>query len=248
METKDINTHNNVSNQINIVHHHYGGVLKISSLKYIDQLDPSNNPWNGTKRNLLNRLRSNYNIGEDEYVNTILRGDKNLSKICEAPRCSNHIPQYLDPRTRGNKTCSASCKFSKIQLELSSKGLHGAQGISNPFNDLNHQSKANKTKFINQFGDKLLAYLYVTNSHNGFIKFGITTTPHRRGTYGLYKDEIQNIGLYKSIHILRSGSVEWIAELEYQIKVTMKLKELDSNEIIVHLRLKELLEIVRNYK
>jgi hypothetical protein len=220
-----------------------GEVLKLNNTRYVDQLDSNPNPWNGSKKMLIKRLSDTYGINELQYVNLILRGDIESYKICENDRCENIIHQYLPDKQRRNKTCSSSCKISKIQKDLSSQGLHGAQLETSKLRDNSVIYKASKGKILT-YGPWRMGVLYLTH-HNGLIKFGITTDINKR------KQSFMNGNsqtFYQKVHVLKRDKLSVLSEIEYDIKMTLDPLELTRNsEIIPWDHLKQLINIVKKY-
>lgn len=249
------------------VTHGVGTILKLTSVRYVDQLDSSINPWVGSKRNLITRLRELYNLNEFEYYNLLVRGDKDNYRKCTNSNCNNLINDSISSKHR-LINCSQSCQVSVQQSNRYLNGTHVTQLHPNLFTDTclkaSHESTRNKcslgvhpfqdrkvihkssrSRFINRFDNRgLTAYFYLTSNNKGFIKFGITTAKYGRSSlhFNGYKE------FYKSIHIIRSGSIKSIAELEYQIKIKFDQYNLDSTEIILESQLKNVLNFIKKYK
>lgn len=247
-----------------------GSISKVTLRNYIDQIDPNHPPWIGPKNQLIPRILKLYNLTESEYINIIIRGDKDSYRICNNPACNGNIHEHLPCSPK--LSCSLSCRTASSNLKLSAVGNHNTQlrikagthtfQVDNPVHksviegshnfqttyewQRSNRYLADRNKFINQFESRnLSAYFYLTGNNQGLIKFGITTSGHYR-KYNRNKNP--SVGFYKTIHMIRSGSIVDIAELEYQIKLKMNPWELGSTEIIPISRLKELIKIIKSNK
>lgn len=215
-----------------IVHQFQGSIHKLSRATYLDQLDGSLKPYSGTRNNLIERLNTTYELTESEYVNLVLRGDKDHYLKCL--NCNSNLHHKLVKS--GRPYCNQSCQISAQQKQLHKEGRHPInhsdnsieirsklsahaslqmQNGTHALQFLDSKNKAERERFISQFtGRGLRAHLYVTY-FDYKIKFGITTSK-----YGRKHDNRRPLnGFYKSMHILRSSDkIDRIAELEYQIK------------------------------
>jgi hypothetical protein len=220
-----------------------GEVLKLNNTRYVDQLDNSSNPWSGSRNKLIKRLKDEYGLTELQYVNLVMRGDENSYKICENPECENILNEYLPYKTRMNKTCNSSCKFSKIQKDLSSKGLHGAQLETSKLRDNSVIYKASKGKILT-YGPNRSGVLYLTH-YKDKIKFGVTTDINKRKQSFMEKG---STGFYENIHIIKRDKLSVLSEVEYDIKMTIDpLKITGNSEMIQWSQLKQLINIIKKY-
>lgn len=150
--------------------------------------------------------------------------------------------------------------FKSFQLKGTNSGIKLAQEASkivldkmlidgvHPFKQRSTSHKASKSNFINRFSNRgLSGYLYITKYQN-HIKFGVTSNIKGREYIPIDSRDSNSKEFMNNLHLIRSGDIEWIAELEYQIKTKLDPYNLGSTEIIKYDQLKDLLEIVRNYK
>lgn len=215
------------------VYHNPGEIISTGekkNLKYLDQLN-FNKIYVGCYK-FPKYLKRTYNISVEEYYNLVMFGDRNKKHICRNEGCSNELKfrSLLGPAYK--ECCCRKCNGEYVSSILKKEGRlvmnspefreitrscikEMFKSGSHPFSKVETHARSRKTDFINKSekSGKNIAYLYWSSCYDKSIfKIGITCdVDNYNGLMKLHK--------YESMTKIAEGSIEYIADLEYKIKL-----------------------------
>ena len=244
------------------VFHSPGEILRTGKYNYVDQLSEIHKEFSSNGSSGSKYLEQNYGLTTSEYYSLIVYNNKDYIPKCEY--CKKPITKFKSLSKGWTRYCSQSCITSHRLTKESELGINPFQNKkfieSNRIRVSKFQKDrmksgtshllekrceltASKMFFINMCKSKGInnAYLYICSAdkYPEFYKIGISSiSPYCRYKYK------NGCKLYNH-HKLLSGTPEEIASIEYMIK--SELSE-GSTELISKNDIKELFNIIRNYK
>lgn len=186
-------------------------------------------------------LRDKYNLSQEEYYNLVVHGDKDFKHYCKCEGCNNEVRfKGLFSNQEGYyNCCSRKCNGAYVANLLKSEGrlimmtpefrkiavatiqkMHD-EG-KHPFGTVEVHARSRMTDFIRKSKSRgrEIAYLYVSfcTHTNELFKIGVTCDINNY--HGM-----MNLHRLKGMRQLASGSVEYIADIEYKVKLHFNQRE-----------------------
>jgi hypothetical protein len=186
----------------------------------------------------------------DTFQSTEFRSKQSIrtrNRNIESSKLGMNPSQSIEARSKISKSISERnlkwglegihpSQSDKFRSDLSDRNRKSAAAGLNPFQIRDNQISANKSSFISRCMSSNInsAHLYVGRYLSNYIKIGITTKGTDRGDIN-----------FNSIHLIKEGPPEYIADLEYKIKCRFNYSLLGSTEILPWSELTNLIKFIK---